>query len=152
MWEALPSVVVVGGQVEFLINPFIYSFYFFAFFLICYFFSLENRALGNLQFWRALSGGISYLVDLWDKVEDKYVVSTLIFVIIVALWGSTGIVSAIDRLPLIPVILELVGIGYSLHHVVCIQPYFQTRQGCSVSENKRHIQRNNREQLRMMLR
>ncbi|XP_038995794.1 protein CURVATURE THYLAKOID 1B, chloroplastic-like isoform X2 [Hibiscus syriacus] len=51
--------------------------------------------------------------EAWDKVEDKYAVSTLAFVVIVALWGSTGIVSAIDRLPLIPVILELVGIGYT---------------------------------------
>ncbi|KAE8662434.1 transcription factor bHLH70-like isoform X1 [Hibiscus syriacus] len=76
--------------------------------------------------------------EAWDKVEDKYAVSTLVFVVIVSLWGSTGIVSAIDRLPLIPVILELVGIGYTT--------------GCSVSENKRRIQRNNREQLRMMLR
>ncbi|KAE8708674.1 Protein CURVATURE THYLAKOID 1B [Hibiscus syriacus] len=76
--------------------------------------------------------------EAWDKVEDKYAVSTLAFVVIVALWGSTGIVSAIDRLPLIPVILELVGIGYTA--------------GSSVSENKRHIQRNNRKQLRMMLR
>ncbi|XP_039046130.1 protein CURVATURE THYLAKOID 1B, chloroplastic-like isoform X2 [Hibiscus syriacus] len=51
--------------------------------------------------------------EAWDKVEDKYAVSTLVFVVIVSLWGSTGIVSAIDRLPLIPVILELVGIGYT---------------------------------------
>ena len=32
---------------------------------------------------------------------------------VVALWGSTGLISAIDRLPLIPGVLELVGIGYS---------------------------------------
>ncbi|KAK8630875.1 hypothetical protein V6N13_079646 [Hibiscus sabdariffa] len=51
--------------------------------------------------------------EAWDKVEDKYAVSTLAFVVVVALWGSTGIVSAIDRLPLIPGILELVGIGYT---------------------------------------
>ncbi|GMJ00982.1 hypothetical protein HRI_003767400 [Hibiscus trionum] len=51
--------------------------------------------------------------EAWDKVEDKYAVSTLALVVIVALWGSTGIISAIDRLPLIPGILELVGIGYT---------------------------------------
>ncbi|MQL36437.1 hypothetical protein EI006_26985, partial [Escherichia coli] len=32
---------------------------------------------------------------------------------VVALYGSTGLISAIDRLPLIPGVLELVGIGYS---------------------------------------
>ncbi|XP_039047929.1 protein CURVATURE THYLAKOID 1B, chloroplastic-like [Hibiscus syriacus] len=51
--------------------------------------------------------------EAWDRVEDKYAVSTLALVVVVALWGSTGIISAIDRLPLIPVILELVGIGYT---------------------------------------
>ncbi|KAG6748278.1 hypothetical protein POTOM_048195 [Populus tomentosa] len=49
----------------------------------------------------------------WDKVEDKYAVSSLVVAGGVALWGSTGLISAIDRLPLIPGVLELVGIGYS---------------------------------------
>ncbi|XWS46317.1 hypothetical protein CRYUN_Cryun14cG0055000 [Craigia yunnanensis] len=51
--------------------------------------------------------------EAWDKVEDKYAVSSLAVAGVVALWGSTGMISAIDRLPLIPGILELVGIGYS---------------------------------------
>ncbi|KAK9093717.1 hypothetical protein Scep_025186 [Stephania cephalantha] len=49
----------------------------------------------------------------WDKVEDKYAVSSIAFAGAVALWGSTGLISAIDRLPLVPGVLELVGIGYS---------------------------------------
>ncbi|KAJ9539070.1 hypothetical protein OSB04_031803 [Centaurea solstitialis] len=49
----------------------------------------------------------------WDKVEDKYAVSSLAVAGVVALWGSTGMISAIDRLPLIPGVLELVGIGYT---------------------------------------
>ncbi|XP_062156224.1 protein CURVATURE THYLAKOID 1B, chloroplastic [Alnus glutinosa] len=51
--------------------------------------------------------------EAWDKVEDKYAVSSLAVAGVVALWGSTGMISAIDRLPLVPGVLELVGIGYS---------------------------------------
>ena len=51
--------------------------------------------------------------EAWDKVEDKYAVSSLAVAGVVALWGSTGLISAIDRLPLIPGALELVGIGYT---------------------------------------
>ncbi|XP_065860023.1 protein CURVATURE THYLAKOID 1B, chloroplastic [Euphorbia lathyris] len=51
--------------------------------------------------------------EAWDKVEDKYAVSSLAVAGVVALWGSTGMISAIDRLPLIPGVLELVGIGYT---------------------------------------
>uniref|UniRef100_A0A2N9HXM7 Cyanobacterial aminoacyl-tRNA synthetase CAAD domain-containing protein n=1 Tax=Fagus sylvatica TaxID=28930 RepID=A0A2N9HXM7_FAGSY len=51
--------------------------------------------------------------EAWDKVEDKYAVSSLAVAGVVALWGSTGMISAIDRLPLIPGVLEVVGIGYT---------------------------------------
>ncbi|PON78921.1 Cyanobacterial aminoacyl-tRNA synthetase, CAAD domain containing protein [Parasponia andersonii] len=56
---------------------------------------------------------IKTIQEAWDKVEDKYAVSSLAVAGAVALWGSTGLISAIDRLPLIPGVLELVGIGYS---------------------------------------
>ncbi|KAG9455445.1 hypothetical protein H6P81_008349 [Aristolochia fimbriata] len=51
--------------------------------------------------------------EAWDKVEDRYAVVSLGAAAIIALWGSTGLVSAIDKLPLVPGVLELVGIGYS---------------------------------------
>ncbi|GLT79844.1 hypothetical protein SLA2020_513170 [Shorea laevis] len=51
--------------------------------------------------------------EAWDKVEDKYAVSSLAVAGVVALWGSTGLILAIDRLPLIPGVLEVVGIGYT---------------------------------------
>ncbi|MED6184509.1 hypothetical protein PIB30_048092 [Stylosanthes scabra] len=51
--------------------------------------------------------------EAWDKVEDKYAVSSLGVVALIALVGSTGLVSAIDKLPLIPGIFEVVGIGYT---------------------------------------
>ncbi|KAJ8748446.1 hypothetical protein K2173_003341 [Erythroxylum novogranatense] len=53
------------------------------------------------------------ITEAWDKVEDKYAVSSIAVAGVIALWGSTGLISAIDRLPLVPGILELVGIGYT---------------------------------------
>lgn len=81
----------------------------------------------------------------WEKVEDKYAVSSLAVSGFVALWGTAGVISvrresslhlqnslvfqflfylvpnfeycvvkqAIDRLPLVPGVLEVVGIGYT---------------------------------------
>ncbi|ESR57956.1 protein CURVATURE THYLAKOID 1B [Citrus sinensis] len=51
--------------------------------------------------------------EAWDKVEDKYAVTSLAVTVAIAVWGSTGMISAIDRLPLVPGVLELVGIGYT---------------------------------------
>ncbi|KAB1219936.1 Protein CURVATURE THYLAKOID 1B, chloroplastic [Morella rubra] len=51
--------------------------------------------------------------EAWSKVEDKYAVTSLAVAGAVALWGSSGMISAIDRLPLVPGVLELVGIGYT---------------------------------------
>ncbi|KAK2406721.1 protein CURVATURE THYLAKOID 1B, chloroplastic [Trifolium repens] len=56
---------------------------------------------------------VKSLQDAWDKVDDKYAVGSLVVASVIALWGSTGLISAIDRLPLIPGVLELVGIGYT---------------------------------------
>ncbi|XP_027108591.1 protein CURVATURE THYLAKOID 1B, chloroplastic [Coffea eugenioides] len=60
---------------------------------------------------------VKTIQEAWDKVEDKYAVSSLALALLVALCGSTGLVSAIDRLPLIPGVLELVGIGYTTYFV-----------------------------------
>ncbi|XP_019154206.1 PREDICTED: protein CURVATURE THYLAKOID 1B, chloroplastic [Ipomoea nil] len=49
----------------------------------------------------------------WDKVEDKYAVTSLAVAGAVGLWASTGVVSALDKLPVVPGLLELVGIGYT---------------------------------------
>ncbi|XP_072958417.1 protein CURVATURE THYLAKOID 1B, chloroplastic-like [Typha angustifolia] len=51
--------------------------------------------------------------DAWDKLEDKYAVTSLAFAGFVALWSTSGMISAIDRLPVVPGVLELVGIGYT---------------------------------------
>ncbi|KAL1535638.1 protein CURVATURE THYLAKOID 1B, chloroplastic-like [Salvia divinorum] len=49
----------------------------------------------------------------WDKVEDKYAVTSLAVAGGLGLIASAGVISAIDKLPLIPGVLELVGIGYT---------------------------------------
>ncbi|KAL5171525.1 Protein CURVATURE THYLAKOID 1B, chloroplastic [Glycine soja] len=79
---------------------------------------------------------VKTLQETWDKVDDKYAVSSLALVGVVALWGSVGLISAIDRLPLIPGILEIVGIGYT--------------GGSFGTESKRNIQRNTGEQLKVL--
>ncbi|KAL6871482.1 hypothetical protein ACP4OV_014311 [Aristida adscensionis] len=71
---------------------------------------------------RATSGGegvtevpeiVKAAQDAWDKVEDKYAVAAIGVASIVALWTTVGALKAIDRLPILPGVLELVGIGYT---------------------------------------
>ncbi|KAJ8452064.1 hypothetical protein Cgig2_016645 [Carnegiea gigantea] len=51
--------------------------------------------------------------NVWDKPEDRVGVIGLGLTAIIALWASSNLVSAIDKLPLIPSFLELVGILFS---------------------------------------
>ncbi|PAN13846.1 hypothetical protein GQ55_2G355900 [Panicum hallii var. hallii] len=72
---------------------------------------------------RATSGGegvtedvpeiVKAAQDAWDKVEDKYAVATIGVAAIVALWTAAGALKAIEKLPLLPGVLEIVGIGYT---------------------------------------
>ena len=49
----------------------------------------------------------------WDGVENKPAVAAYAGGAVVALWLSSTLVGAINYLPLIPKILELVGLGYT---------------------------------------
>ncbi|KAI4981742.1 hypothetical protein ZWY2020_022234 [Hordeum vulgare] len=49
----------------------------------------------------------------WDAVENKSTVLTYAGGAIVAVWFSSVIVGAINSLPLLPKIMELVGLGYT---------------------------------------
>ncbi|GMN37202.1 hypothetical protein TIFTF001_006626 [Ficus carica] len=51
--------------------------------------------------------------NLWDNSEDRLALIGLGFAAIVAIWASANLISAIDRLPLIPPVLEVIGILYS---------------------------------------
>lgn len=61
----------------------------------------------------AVQGFVKSIQDAWDKTEDKLAVGGLGFSAILVLWASTGLISAIDKLPIIPSLFELVGILYS---------------------------------------
>uniref|UniRef100_R7WC96 Cyanobacterial aminoacyl-tRNA synthetase CAAD domain-containing protein n=1 Tax=Aegilops tauschii TaxID=37682 RepID=R7WC96_AEGTA len=52
-------------------------------------------------------------VAQWAKVEDKYAVATIGVAGLVALWTAVGALKSIDKLPILPGVLELVGIGYT---------------------------------------
>ncbi|KAB1220167.1 Protein CURVATURE THYLAKOID 1C, chloroplastic [Morella rubra] len=51
--------------------------------------------------------------NVWDKPEDRLALVGLGFAAIVALWASANVITAIDKLPVIPGFLELVGILFS---------------------------------------
>ncbi|GMH31326.1 hypothetical protein Nepgr_033169 [Nepenthes gracilis] len=51
--------------------------------------------------------------EAWSKVEDKYAVTSLAAAGFIAVWCASGVISAIDRLPVIPGVFEVVGIGYT---------------------------------------
>ncbi|KAL6911433.1 hypothetical protein ACP4OV_000238 [Aristida adscensionis] len=49
----------------------------------------------------------------WDAIEDKTTVLTYAGGAIVALWLSSVIVGAVNSVPLLPKLMELVGLGYT---------------------------------------
>ncbi|CAM0944362.1 unnamed protein product [Alopecurus aequalis] len=49
----------------------------------------------------------------WDAVENKSTVLTYAGGAIVAVWFSSVVVGAVNSLPLLPKIMELVGLGYT---------------------------------------
>ncbi|EEF46439.1 protein CURVATURE THYLAKOID 1C, chloroplastic [Ricinus communis] len=51
--------------------------------------------------------------NVWDSSEDRWAIGGLGFAAIVGVWASANLVSAVDKLPLIPSVLELIGILYS---------------------------------------
>ncbi|KAI8469126.1 MAG: CAAD domains of cyanobacterial aminoacyl-tRNA synthetase-domain-containing protein [Monoraphidium minutum] len=53
------------------------------------------------------------LSEKWDKVENKTGVLAYAGGAVALLWLSSTIVSAIDHIPLVPKLMELVGLGYT---------------------------------------
>ncbi|PNX71925.1 thylakoid membrane phosphoprotein 14 chloroplastic-like, partial [Trifolium pratense] len=52
--------------------------------------------------------------SVWDTPEDRLGLIGLGFAAVVALWASTNLIAAIDKLPVIPISLELIGILFSV--------------------------------------
>ncbi|GFR53079.1 hypothetical protein Agub_g15787 [Astrephomene gubernaculifera] len=53
------------------------------------------------------------LQEKWDAVENKGAVAAYAAGAVVALWLSSTVVNAINAVPLLPKLMELVGLGYS---------------------------------------
>jgi len=83
--------------------------------------SKVTRATRNLQVCAAQSTDdgvdveqvIKDLQDRWDRVENKTAVAVYGVGAVVLLWFSSTIVSAVNSVPLVPKLLELVGLGYT---------------------------------------
>ncbi|KAG4399299.1 hypothetical protein AAZX31_08G201900 [Glycine max] len=52
--------------------------------------------------------------NVWDQPEDRLGLIGLGFAAIAAFWASTNLIAAIDKLPVFPTVLELIGIFYSV--------------------------------------
>ncbi|XP_052183175.1 protein CURVATURE THYLAKOID 1C, chloroplastic [Diospyros lotus] len=51
--------------------------------------------------------------NIWDNSEDRIALVGLGFAAIVAIWASANLVTAIDKLPILPSVLEFIGILFS---------------------------------------
>jgi hypothetical protein len=63
--------------------------------------------------------------EWWDKQEDKLAIVGLGASGLVALWASTGLLSSIDRLPVLPGFFEFVGIlftGWFVYRYLLFKP------------------------------
>ncbi|XP_042461750.1 protein CURVATURE THYLAKOID 1A, chloroplastic-like [Zingiber officinale] len=79
---------------------------------VCRFFSLRARASSD----ESSSSADDVLADLkakWDSLENKSTVLLYGGGALVAVWLSSVVVGAINSVPLLPKVLELVGLGYT---------------------------------------
>ncbi|KAI3763326.1 hypothetical protein L1987_53780 [Smallanthus sonchifolius] len=51
--------------------------------------------------------------NVWDKPEDRVALFGLGFASVVVFWASLSVVTAIDKLPVVPGVFELIGILFS---------------------------------------
>ncbi|XP_038718294.1 protein CURVATURE THYLAKOID 1C, chloroplastic isoform X2 [Tripterygium wilfordii] len=58
-------------------------------------------------------GIVKSVQNVWDSSEDRLGLIGLGFAAVVAFWASTNLVGVIDKVPLIPTVLELIGILFS---------------------------------------
>ncbi|KAJ7297544.1 hypothetical protein O6H91_01G034600 [Diphasiastrum complanatum] len=65
------------------------------------------------------------LQEAWEKTDDKLAIGGLGAAALVILWASTGLISAIDKLPLLPAFFEFVGIlftGWFVYRYLLFKP------------------------------
>ncbi|MQL81217.1 hypothetical protein Taro_013669 [Colocasia esculenta] len=56
---------------------------------------------------------VKYVQEAWGKSENQIALVGFGFAAIAALWASSNLVSAIDKLPVVPTVLEFIGILFS---------------------------------------
>lgn len=74
---------------------------------------------------KPVTDAIKPIQEAWEKTDDKLAIGGLGFAAIVVLWASTGLIGAIDRLPLIPGAFEIIGIlfsGWFIYRYLLFQP------------------------------
>uniref|UniRef100_A0A0D6QX91 Cyanobacterial aminoacyl-tRNA synthetase CAAD domain-containing protein n=1 Tax=Araucaria cunninghamii TaxID=56994 RepID=A0A0D6QX91_ARACU len=74
---------------------------------------------------KPVSDTLKPIQEAWDKTDDKLAIGGLGFAAIVVLWASTGLIGAIDKLPLLPSAFEFIGIlfsGWFVYRYLLFQP------------------------------
>ncbi|XP_057772788.1 protein CURVATURE THYLAKOID 1C, chloroplastic [Salvia miltiorrhiza] len=56
---------------------------------------------------------VKSIQDVWDKSEDRLALIGLGFASVVGFWAAINIVTAIDKLPIVPNLLELIGLLFA---------------------------------------
>ncbi|KAA8540401.1 hypothetical protein F0562_024680 [Nyssa sinensis] len=96
-----------------------FRFYFYPSFII---FSIPERQLRVAVVAKAMGESsesstslsvVKSVQNAWDKSEDRFALIGLGFAAIAAFWASANLITAIDKLPLIPGALEFIGILFS---------------------------------------
>jgi len=80
----------------------------------------QSRSVNTVTEDRTVQGNSKQVDELvedlkakWDRVENKTTVAIYAGGALTALWLSSTLVGAINTLPLVPKLLELVGLGYT---------------------------------------
>ncbi|XP_040366164.1 protein CURVATURE THYLAKOID 1C, chloroplastic isoform X2 [Rosa chinensis] len=79
---------------------------------VCSFKERQNRVAVVVRA-TSKSSESSTSLSIWDNSEDRIALVGLGFAAVVAFWASANLITAIDKLPLLPSVLEFVGILYS---------------------------------------
>eukprot|EP00262_Sarcandra_glabra_P022359 TRINITY_DN9895_c0_g1_i1.p1 TRINITY_DN9895_c0_g1~~TRINITY_DN9895_c0_g1_i1.p1 ORF type:complete len:147 (+),score=16.88 TRINITY_DN9895_c0_g1_i1:63-443(+) len=56
---------------------------------------------------------VKYVQKAWDKSEDRLALAGLGFAGLVAVWASSNLIMAIDKLPIVPTVFEFIGLLFS---------------------------------------